>query len=449
MNFENIKPGKPLKIAVVGTGIAGMSAAWLLSMKHNVTVFEQEGRLGGHSHTVDVSKNLGHQPVDTGFIVYNEVNYPNLVALFDYLGVETQPSDMTFSVSLEQGIFEFGSKNVSAVFGQRSNIIKPKFWGMLSDVKQFFQDANEFLEKETLDYKLTLGQFLKLKRYSEKFVEQFILPMGAAIWSTKPEEMREQPAYTFMRFFSSHGLLRFKNQIPWRTVSGGSQSYVEKLTAEYKDKVQLSKGIKLVKRKSNLVEITDCNGEMETFDHVVIATHGDQALNMLDDPSLLESDILGSFRYTDNRVLLHCDPALMPKRKSIWSSWNFLGTKQNSVSVTYWMNLLQNIDNDNPLFVSVNPIIEPDPGLLHQSFDYQHPFFDIKAWTAQRRLWDLQGTNRTWYCGSYFGYGFHEDGLQSGLAVAEELGGIRRPWKVLNESGRIHRAQKNVRVVEE
>ena len=439
----------PLSIAVVGTGIAGMSAAWLLSQKHDVTVFEQNDRLGGHAHTVDVVKSGHDQPVDTGFIVYNEINYPNLVALFEHLGVQTQASDMTFSVSLEQGVFEFGSKDLNSVFGQRSNTLKPKFWSMLSDIRRFFEEAQIFLSQDLAPLDLTLGQFLEKQKYGQKFIEQFILPMGAAIWSTRPEEMREQPAHSFIQFFNSHGLLHFKNQVPWRTVTRGSRSYVEKLTAEYRSRVKLGNAAKSVTRKLNQVEVIDSNGQTATFDHVVIATHGDEALNMLADPDQLETELLGAFRYTDNRVLLHSDPALMPKRKQVWSSWNFLGTKDNSVSVTYWMNLLQNIDDDNPLFVSVNPKIDPNPDLLHRSFQYQHPFFEIAAWTAQRRLWNLQGQNNTWFCGSYFGYGFHEDALQSGLGVAEELGGIERPWKVKNESGRIHRLSANSRMAAE
>jgi predicted NAD/FAD-binding protein len=449
--MNKISPSRedPLSIAVVGTGIAGMSAAWLLSQKHDVTVFEQNDRLGGHAHTVDVVKSGHDQPVDTGFIVYNEINYPNLVALFEHLGVQTQASDMTFSVSLEQGIFEFGSKDLNSVFGQRSNTLKPKFWSMLSDIRRFFEEAQIFLSKDPAPLDLTLGQFLDKQKYGQKFIEQFILPMGAAIWSTRPEEMREQPAHSFIQFFNSHGLLHFKNQVPWRTVTRGSRSYVEKLTAEYRSRVKLGNAVKSVTRKLNQVEVIDSNGQTATFDHVVIATHGDEALNMLADPDQLETELLGAFRYTDNRILLHSDPALMPKRKQVWSSWNFLGTKDNSVSVTYWMNLLQNIDDDNPLFVSVNPKIDPNPDLLHRSFQYQHPFFDIAAWTAQRRLWNLQGQNNTWFCGSYFGYGFHEDALQSGLAVAEELGGIERPWKVKNESGRIHRLPANNRMAAE
>jgi len=438
MNFVKTSQAEGLNIAVIGSGIAGMSAAWLLSTKHNVTLYEQEKRIGGHSHTVDVTKNKENQPVDSGFIVYNEQNYPNLVALFDYLGVETQPSDMTFSVSIDQGSFEFGSTDLGSVFGQRSNVIKPHFWKMLNDIRRFFREAQEFLNQNQTNHLLTLGDFLERGGYSKIFIEKFILPMGAAIWSTKADEMRAQPASTFIRFFASHGLLRFKNQIPWRTVVGGSREYIKKLTANYADRVNLGRGVKSVTRNLEGVLITDHNDNVEIFDHVVIATHGDQALKMLADPDPLEKELLGHFHYTKNRVLLHSDSTLMPKRKNVWSSWNFMGQTDQGVSVTYWMNRLQSLENKNPLFVTVNPKIEPREDLLHRSFEYEHPFFDIDAWVAQQELWNLQGQRNTWFCGSYFGYGFHEDALQSGLAVAEELGGVKRPWSLKEASGRIY-----------
>jgi len=432
--------GSPyLKVAVVGSGIAGMSAAWLLSKNHNVTVYEIEERLGGHSNTVEIIDKQKAHWVDTGFIVYNEVNYPNLTRLFDHLKVATQQSDMSFGVSINGGDLEYGSRNLNAVLGQRSNLIRGRFWRMLKDIKIFCTHSENFLTNESVKSQTTFGVFLSQRNYGPDFVNQFILPMGAAIWSTKSDEMLKQPAVTFLRFFASHGLLRIRNRIPWRTVTGGSHKYVEKLTTSYADKVRLGLGVRKVQRYPGGVKIIDVCGGAEKFDAVVIATHADQALRMLSDPDPQERSLLGAFRYTQNHAVLHSDRNLMPKRKQVWSSWNFMGNCDRGVSVTYWMNSLQNIPEYFPLFVSINPKTTPDPLHVHKTFDYRHPLFDLNAWNAQKRLWRLQGYRNTWYCGSYFGYGFHEDALQSGLAVAEDLGGVRRPWTIENESNRISR----------
>lgn len=432
-------PGRRLDIAVVGSGIAGMSAAWLLSQGHNVTVYEKEGRVGGHSNTVDFPGINGPQPVDTGFIVYNEVNYPNLVALFGHLGVPTKPSNMSFSVSIDGGRLEYGSAGANAVVGQRRNIVKPRFWRMMTEIRRFYTEAKDYLNADISHLHQTLGEFLDIRGYGRDFSDLFILPIGAAIWSTKPAEMRVQPALTFLRFFASHGLLAFDGGIKWRTVDGGSREYVNRLTADYAEQVKVGAGVRSISRFPGGIEVMDAAGNLNRHDHVVIAAHGDEAFAMLRDADSLESVILGQFRYTDNQVVLHTDERLMPRRRRIWSSWNYNGTAEDGVSVTYWMNSLQGIDPRSPLFISVNPKIELDHRKVLQTFRYQHPFFDIGAWSAQRRLWELQGRRNTWFCGSYFGYGFHEDGLQSGLAVAEDLGGIRRPWSVANESGRIYR----------
>ena len=431
-----------LKIAVVGTGISGLAATWLLSKEHSVTVYEKNMRMGGHSNTVNIEKNGVTQPVDTGFIVYNEQNYPNLVKLFDYLNVDTKATSMSFSVSLDNGNFELGSSNLFSFFGQRSNILKPEFWHLLSDIKRFFYEAKVFQSRKNQDIQITLGEFLNHGKYGESFINKFILPMGAAIWSAKPNQIGQQPAITFINFFCSHGLLQFQNPISWRTVIGGSQSYVKKLTASYLDCIQLGRAVTSIARKENSVSITDTMGEKINFDHVIIATHADEALGLLSDSDKMENDLLGSFNYTNNNVILHSDPRLMPKRKNVWSSWNFLGDTEVGVSVTYWMNLLQSISMENPYFVTVNPKFKPHENLLYKTFQYEHPCFTSKAWSAQQKLWTLQGRRNTWFCGSYFGYGFHEDGLQSGLAVAEELSGLKRPWVLNNDSTRITRTQK-------
>jgi predicted NAD/FAD-binding protein len=437
---------KPLDIAVIGSGISGMSAAWLLSQKHNLTVFEKNDRIGGHTNTVEVIQNGTVTPIDTGFIVYNEANYPNFVELLKYLDVKTQASDMSFAVSLNQGKFEFGSSNTNSFFGQRSNIFNFDFWTMLTDINKFFNEAKKLNFNGTKDSTLTLGEFLTQGHYGRTFIEKFILPMGAAIWSSKPDDIRNQPATTFIKFFSSHGLLQFKNPIQWQTVIGGSREYIKKLTAKYSQHIKINKKVKSIIRKDGRIRIIDALEDEYFFDHVVIATHADEALGMLTDAEKKETEILGSFKYNNSRVILHSDQSLMPKRKKVWSSWNFLGNTADGVSVTYWMNLLQSIDNKDQYFVSVNPKSEPEPNLLHKSFQYQHPYFNIRAWAAQKNLWHLQGNKNTWFCGSYFGYGFHEDALQAGLAVAEELGGIQRPWKIKANSGRIYRFSGSERV---
>ncbi len=428
-----------LKIAVVGSGIAGMSSAWLLSKKHNITVFESEDRIGGHSNTINLSIDELNYPVDTGFIVYNDCNYPNLVKLFDYLKVPTKPSTMSFSVSQNSGRFEFGSRGINALVGQRSNLLDYNFIFMIKDILRFFKNSEEFLRDSNVNADISLGEFLSTNNYKDFFINRFILPMGAAIWSTYSEKILLYPAVSFLRFFRSHGLLGINSPINWRTVDGGSREYIKRLTSNYSDKIRLSSRVKKIFRIDKGVELLDEEGNREQFDEVVIATHADQALTMLADPDQSEKNILGAFLYTSNKAIVHSDEKLMPKRKRVWSSWNYMGSAGERASITYWMNLLQTIKINKEIFVSINPIIQPDHETVYSVIHYQHPFFDAHAWKSQSSLWSLQGRRNTWYCGSYFGYGFHEDALQAGLAVAEELGGIKRPWDISNDSSRIIR----------
>lgn len=429
-----------LKIAVIGTGIAGMSAAWLLNKKHHVTVYEQAGRIGGHSNTVDTPATNGAQSVavDTGFIVYNAKNYPNLVALFDHLDVPTKHSDMSFAASLDNGGFEYAGTDLNGLLGQRRNIVRPRFWRMVRDIMRFFREAPGYLSDATLA-RLSLGELLDKRGYSDDFLRDHLLPMGAAIWSTTAAEMRAYPAAAFIRFFDNHGLLKVDNRPSWRTVDGGSRAYVQRLTAAYQDRIRLV-GAAAIQRSANDVTVIGQDGSQTRYDHVVIATHSDEAFKLLQDRDPLESSHLSGWRYTQNTAVLHRDPALMPKRRRVWSSWNFIAGQndcdEEGLCVSYWMNRLQGLDGA-PLFVTLNPVTPPRDDLVIRSFDYSHPYFDLNALASQERLWDLQGHRRTWYCGSYFGAGFHEDALQSGLAVAEQLGGLRRPWQVENESGRI------------
>ena len=428
--------GSRKRIAVIGTGISGMSAAWLLSQRHDVTVYERDGRLGGHSNTVEVGTADGAVPVDTGFIVYNETTYPNLTALFAHLGVPTHASDMSFAVSLEDGELEYSGSSLNGLVAQRSNVFRPRFWSMLNDLWRFYREAPRDLS--SLDDLSSLEQYLDAGYYGEVFRSDHLLPMAAAIWSASPSLMLQYPAASFIRFHDNHGLLRLRNRPQWRTVVGGSRTYVDALTHRFRDSIRPGSDVATIRRLQGSVEVRDRSGHTDHFDDVVIATHADQALALLDAPTADERSLLGAFRYSRNRAVLHGDPVLMPQRKAAWASWNYIGGRATTENptVTYWMNPLQRLPTAQNLFVTLNPQVEPGQ-VLHEE-RYDHPIFDTAAMSAQRRLWCLQGCDRLWFCGSYFGAGFHEDGLQSGLAVAETLGGIRRPWHVENESGRIY-----------
>jgi predicted NAD/FAD-binding protein len=428
-----------LKIAIVGTGISGLSAAWLLSQRHDVTVYERADRIGGHSNTVQASLDGQSIGVDTGFIVFNRKTYPNLTALFELLRVPTQKSEMSFAVSMDGGALEYSGSGLAGLFGQPSNLFEPRFWSMLADLVRFYRQAPRDAALCD-DLEISLGEYLERGRYGMAFRNDHLLPMASAIWSAAPDEMLSYPAAAFIRFHDNHGLLQLRNRPAWETVVGGSRNYVDRLVASFADRIKLDCGVREVRRVPGQVIVTDVKGRSERFDHVVMASHANQTLNMLADPSLRERNLLGSFRYSRNLAVLHSDDSFMPKRRSMWSSWNYIGScgsVSESVHITYWMNRLQNIVSKKPLFVTLNPPRPPRAGTLLHSEVYDHPIFDAKATSAQRQLWLLQGERNTWYCGAYFGAGFHEDGLQAGLAVAEQLGGVRRPWRVPGESGRI------------
>jgi predicted NAD/FAD-binding protein len=438
MAFTSSASAQRQNIAVIGSGIAGMSSAWLLSQRHDVTLFEKAGRLGGHSNTVEVPTSQGPIPVDTGFIVYNDATYPNLVALFDHLGVATKWSDMSFGVSLNGGRTEYSSVGAAAFLCGGRNLISPRFWSMTWDLLRFYRQAPLELLK-TRDDLTTLGEYLKRRGYGDAFQNDHLLPQAAAIWSASMAEIHNYPACAFVRFFENHGLLKVSGRPDWRTVDGGSRAYVEALTAPYAKKVRLNAGAVSVRRDSAGAWVRDAQGNAERFDQVVIAAHADEALAMLDDPSAEEARLLGAFRYVKNRAVLHTDAALMPRRKPLWASWNYVGDNpEGGCVVSYWMNKLQRLTCEEEIFLTLNPRTQPRAETVLYETEYDHPFFDAAAIRAQEDIWSLQGTRNTWFCGAYFGAGFHEDGLQAGLAVAEQLGGLRRPWRVADESGRIH-----------
>jgi predicted NAD/FAD-binding protein len=431
-----------LRIAVVGSGISGLSASWLLSQAHDVTLYESAGRLGGHANTALVPQPDGrHVAVDTGFIVYNEATYPNFTALMAHLDVATKATEMSFAVSLDEGRLEYSGTSLSGLFAQRRNLVNPRFWSMLGDLRRFYaqasRDAGSLSESGT-----SLGDYLDAGRYGEAFRDDHLLPMAAAIWSAPCSEILSYPAAAFIRFHHNHGLLKLTDRPVWRTITGGSRSYVEKLRAAFYGELAVGCAVRRIHRSAGDVLVEDANGALQRFDHVVIATHADEALALLAEPSAQEAALLGAFRYSSNRAVLHTDVALMPRRKAAWASWNHLGDRaipEAPCAVTYWMNRLQGLASEKPLFVTLNPPQEPRPETVLREEMYGHPIFDGPALAAQDRLWSLQGLRGTWFCGAHFGAGFHEDGLQAGLAVAEDLGGVRRPWSVADESGRIVR----------
>jgi len=426
-----------MRVAVIGTGIAGNAAGWTLSKRYPVTVYDREIRPGGHSHTVTIDYDGTPLAVDVGFIVYNELNYPNLTALFAHLGVATEESSMSFAVTADGGRFEWkgGGNNwretAAGLFAQARNLLSPSYLRMLRDILTFNTLSVEDHAAGRLAG-LSLGEYFSRREFAPRLLTDYLAPMGAAIWSAPAHEMLDFPAENFVAFFSNHRLLQY-DRPTWRTVRGGSRSYVEKLTSAFRDRIRLGCAVTSIERTAHGVIVHDSHGRSDTYDHVVIAAHSDQALAMLSDADDSERAVLGAIGYAPNAIYLHRDARLMPRRRRAWASWNFLrwqrqGTAENDVAVTYWMNELQGIDEDKPLFVSLNPPFEPDPALTFGRYVCEHPQYNAAAFAAQKRLDEIQGRRHTWFCGAWTGYGFHEDGLRSGLAVAEALGAIV-PWR--------------------
>ncbi len=424
-----------MKMAIIGTGIAGLAAAWALHEKYEITVFEKRARIGGHSHTVQTPEGV---PVDTGFIVYNDWTYPHLIQLFRHLEVPVKRSDMSFAVSVDQGKLEYAGDSLNTIFAQRKNLLNFSYWRMLRDITKFYYQAPIWVARHP-NSRVTLGRFLEHYKYSKAFINNHLIPMGAAIWSTPAEKMLEFPASTFIHFCENHGLLKIRRRPTWRTVDGGSKEYIDRLTANFKDKIKRDEQVSHVLRGKDSVTLTtikDGNTNIYSFDQVIIATHGDEALKILQNPSTEERDVLQGFKYSENETYLHTDARLMPKNKRVWSSWNYMADKehdQTKVSVTYWMNRLQSLDSETEYFVSLNPLVTPREDTIIKKMVYYHPMFNAAMIGSQKKLHTIQGVNRTWFCGSYAGYGFHEDALCSGLAVAKKLG-FEEPWGALKTS---------------
>jgi predicted NAD/FAD-binding protein len=415
------------RIAVIGTGISGMGASWLLNKSHDITVYEKSPDIGGHSRTKAVRHGDRTIAVDTGFIVFNHRNYPNLCALFKQLGVPTEKSNMTFSLSANNASFEWGAASLNAVFGQRGNVFKPVYWRFIADIIKF-----NFLALKTARRhpQLTLGELLETLGVGEWYAKYFILPIGGAIWSCPVNEMLSYPALTFVEFFEAHGLLSIVGQPQWYTVSGGSVEYVKRLTAPFKDKILTNCEVTGVKRAGGRVYITDIRGTTLEYDHVIFASHGDQALAVLKDAGEEERSVLSAFRYQRNVAFLHKDASVMPKRKACWASWVYHhedSDRRGVIPVTYWMNLLQNIDRNYPLFVTLNPITPIAKEDIFDEHVFYHPIYSQDAIESQKRIAALQGQQNTWFCGAHLRHGFHEDGLASAVAVAGRLG-VKAPW---------------------
>ncbi|MDE2060887.1 MAG: FAD-dependent oxidoreductase [Bradyrhizobium sp.] len=425
-----------MRLAVIGTGISGNAAAWLLSQRYPVTVYEKELRPGGHSHTVRIDYDGEAIDVDIGFIVFNELNYPELTALFSHLNVETLETCMSFSVSVDAGRFEWrgGGENAyqtaAGLFAQRRNLFSPSYLRMLTEILRFNRQSVADLQAGSLAG-LTLGEYFRERGFAPRLLTDYLAPMGAAIWSSPSDQILSFPAESFVTFFDNHRLLHL-DRPRWRTVRGGSRRYVEKLTADFKSRIRLGCAAISVERKPTGVSILDSHGRREMYDAVVLASHSDQALGLLSDADPRERAVLQAIGYAPNTAYLHRDGRLMPKRRDAWASWNFLRWQrerpaENDVAVTYWMNRLQGIDDDKPLFVSLNPPFEPAEHLTFGKYVFDHPQYNAAAFAAQRRLSEIQGRRRTWFCGAWTGYGFHEDGLRSGIAIAESLGAVV-PW---------------------
>ncbi|MDG1073815.1 MAG: FAD-dependent oxidoreductase [Methylophilaceae bacterium] len=415
-----------MRIAIIGTGISGLGAAYLLQHEHELVVYEKNAYVGGHSRTIDVPVEHGVLPVDTGFIVFNDWNYPHLFGLFDHLKVPYQKSDMSFGVSINQGWLEYSS---GGLFAQRSNLIRPQYWRMLFDVFKFNKQALAYIDR---DPSISLGDCLEKLNMGTWFKRYYILAMGAAIWSCPVETIMQFPAQTFLRFFKNHGLLSINHRPQWYTVTGGSREYKSRLIQSFEAQIRLNNGAVSVVHQDDEIQVTDQHGDTQTFDHVIFACHADEALQMMAQPSADEADILSHFKYQINQIIVHSDVSFMPQHQQCWASWVYLSEQQedksNGVSLSYWMNNLQSLDTKIPIIITLNPARRPKEALIIDEHHFTHPIFDYHAIVSQSKIQRIQGKRNFWFCGAYQRYGFHEDGLLSAVNVVKALGGSI-PWE--------------------
>ena len=423
-----------MRIAVVGSGIAGLSSALLLTRQgHQVSVFESDARPGGHSHTVDVTLDRLTFPVDTGFLVFNDRTYPRLVRLFDELGVESVPSSMSFSVRNDRAGVEWAGTSAAALFAQPRNAARPAFWRMLADIVRFNRDTTA-LEKADRVARVPLGDYLEAGRYSAAFRDWYLVPMAAAIWSSPAKDILDFPLPSFVRFCHNHGLLAIADRPQWRTVRGGSRTYVRKIVQQLGD-LRLSTPVERVRRLAGHVEVDTPGRRAERYDAIVLACHADRSLTLLADPTHAEARLLADIRYQSNRVVLHTDAELLPRARRAWASWNYLAaddpTGTRPVAVSYLINRLQPLPVERPVVVTLNPVIEPATHSVIDEYEYSHPLTDARAVAARRAIATLQGTRRTWYAGAWLGHGFHEDGIASAHAVADSIARHTQSARVL------------------
>lgn len=413
------------RIGIIGSGISGLTCAHLLNPHHDITLFEQNEKPGGHTNTERVEREGRVFPVNTGFIVFNDWTYPNFIKLMDKLGIESEASDMSFSVTCEITGLEYNGTNLNKLFAQRRNLVSPGFWRMIRDILRFNKETITELNQGTLSETETLTAYLKRNQYSETFIEKFIVPMGAAIWSSGRAAMDEFPIYFFVRFFKNHGMLSVDDRPTWRVISGGSDTYIDAITKGFSDRVLLNEGVHSVSRSNEAVIVTTTQGKMHAFDEVIFATHSDQALRLLESPTKEEQQVLGAIGYQDNEVVLHTDHTLLPKSKRAWAAWNYHIPQQPTerVALTYNMNMLQNFHARHTTFcVTLNKTDDIDPDKIIKTFNYAHPVFTTRAVAAQERFAEVSGKNRTHYCGAYWFNGFHEDGVKSALRVCDSFG---------------------------
>ena len=406
-----------MKIAIVGGGISGLTAAYLLSREHEIILYESNDYIGGHTNTVSIE--IGGPPVavDTGFIVYNQQNYPNFSHILSDLNVSTQPTSMSFSVKLIEPDLEYNGSSLKQLFGQKKNLIKPKFYRMLWDILRFNRRSPGLLDSTS--YEITLGEYAIECGFSQDFIRHYLVPMGAAIWSSSPSAILEMPACFFIRFFKNHGMLNVNDRPQWRTITGGSRQYVNKMIASFAENIRLGHKVRSVERFYDRVTV-----DGDSYDHVVFACHSDQAIEALSDPSVYETDILSKISYQKNEVIMHTDASIMPMREDLWAAWNYhsQGNDDSPVAMTYNMNILQNLDIKETICVTLNSMDLINPDLILGRHVYSHPQFTPKSMKAQERWTEISGENRTHFCGAYWGNGFHEDGVNSALRIANFFG---------------------------
>ena len=417
------------RLAIIGTGIAGLGCAHFLHRRFDLTLYEKNDYAGGHTNTVTVAEADRPVPIDTGFMVFNEVTYPNLTRLFRELGVATKPTDMSFSVQHRPSGLEFCGSSLNHIFGQRKNLFRPRFWKMIWQINRFNTEAIEALASASFQ-PLTLGEYVRARRYGDDFLDYYLVPMSSAVWSTPPERMLEFPAVTLLRFFHNHGFLGLHTQHPWFTVVNGAQSYVEKITAPFREKIRLRRAATSVRRTSGRVNVTDAAGATESFDHVIFASHADETLPLLADADAPERELLGEFKYQPNSAWLHTDASVMPKTRRCWSAWNYRIDRNDAgktvPSTVYWMNRLQGVSDRQNYFVSINGEHSVNPDLVLKRIQYEHPLFSLGAIRAQQSLPRLnERRSNVFFCGSYFRYGFHEDAFTSALELCRLLTGER------------------------